>query len=99
MMTYHFVQKQLTKNAEYMINEVGATKSYDVDFREIVILDRKVQLYFVNGLVDDITVVELIKELIAINDFEENKEEVVNIIENRLVNLQVDPQTELEKVV
>lgn len=97
-MTYYFVQKQLEKNAEYMINEVGATKSFDVDFRELVILNRKVQVYFVNGLVDDIVVVELLKKLISINDDETNKEEVVNIIENRLVNLQVNPENDLVKI-
>lgn len=89
VMTYYFVQKQLEKNAEYMINEVGATKSFDLGFREIVVLDRKVQVYFVNGLVDDLTVIELLKTLVSINDDEVEKEKVVEIIKNRLVNLQV----------
>jgi len=96
-MTYYFVQKQLEKNAEYMINEVGATKSFDLGFREIVVLDRKVQVYFVNGLVDDLTVIELLKTLVSINDDEVEKEKVVEIIKNRLVNLQVTPEQALDK--
>lgn len=97
VMTYYFVQKQLEKNAEYMINEVGATKSFDLGFREIVVLDRKVQVYFVNGLVDDLTVIELLKTLVSINDDEVEKEKVVEIIKNRLVNLQVTPEQALDK--
>lgn len=97
-MTYLFVQKQINKNAAYMKDEVGATVSFDVDFREIVILHTRVQLYYVNGLVDDLTVVELLKKLISINDEETSEEQVVKIIRNRLVNLQVDPHTNMKKI-
>ena len=81
-----------------MRNEVGAKVSFDVDFREVVILHRKVQIYYVNGLVDDLTVVELLKKLIAINDEEVSEQNVAQIIQNRLVNLQVDPHTKMEDV-
>jgi len=95
-MSYLFVQKELHKNEAYMKAEVGASVSFDVDFREIIILHRKVQLYYINGLVDDITVVQLLKKLIEINDDEVNEGKVATIIKNRLVNLQVDPHTKLE---
>src|SRR5699024_2253617 len=95
-MSYLFVQKELHKNEAYMKDEVGASVSFDVDFREIIILHRKVQLYYINGLVDDITVVQLLKKLIEINDDEVSERKVATIIKNRLVNLQVDPHTKLE---
>src|SRR5690625_536031 len=97
-MSYLFVQKQLNKNAAYMKNVVGATVSFDVDFREVVVLHRRMQIYYINGLVDDVTVVELIKKLIDINDEEVDESKVVSIVKNRLVNLQVDPHTRMEKV-
>src|SRR5699024_8715890 len=95
---YLFVQKELHKNEAYMKDEVGASVSFDVDFREIIILHRKVQLYYINGLVDDITVVQLLKKLIEINDDEVSERKVATIIKNRLVNLQVDPHTKLEEL-
>lgn len=97
-MSYLFVQKQLHKNEAYMKDEVGASVSFDVDFREIIILHRKIQLYYINGLVDDITVVQLLKTLIEINDEEVSERHVATIIKNRLVNLQVDPHTKLEQL-
>src|SRR5690625_333251 len=97
-MSYLFVQKQISKNESYMINEVGAKKSFDVDFREIVVLHSTVQIYYINGLVDDITVVQLLKKLIEINDEEVSEGNVASIIENRLINLQVDPHTKMEAV-
>lgn len=97
-MSYLFVQKQISKNESYMKNEVGAKKSFDVDFREIVVLHRTVQIYYVNGLVDDLTVVQLLKKLIEINDEEVSEQNVAAIIENRLINLQVDPHTKMEAV-
>src|SRR5699024_7002110 len=51
---------------------------------------RKTQIYYVNGLVDDLTVGQLIETLIGINDEETNKSKAFEVIENRLVNLSVD---------
>lgn len=97
-MTYLFVQKEINKNAGYMKDVVGAGISFDVDYREIVVLHTRVQLYYVNGLVDDITVTELLKKLIAINDEEVAERNVKKIVQNRLVNLQVDPHTDMGKL-
>lgn len=97
-MVYLFVQKQIEKNEAFMKKELGAKVSFDLDYREIVVLHRKVQLYYINGLVDDVTVVELLKKLIAINDEEVDEENIQQIIQNRLVNLQVDPHTQMETV-
>lgn len=97
-MSYLFVQKQLSKNEDYMKNIVGAKVSFDLDYREVIILHRKVQIYYVNGLVDDITVTALLKMLIEINDDEVSEVNLPRIVQNRLINLQVDPHTKLEDV-
>src|SRR5690625_3840184 len=48
-------------------------------------------MYYVNGLVDDPAVVQIMKVLVEINDRETNKSQVYDIIKNRLVNLSVEP--------
>lgn len=98
-MSYLFVQKEISKNELFMKEQLGAKTSFDLDFREVIVLHRKVQIYYINGLVDDITVVALLKKLIEINDDEVSEENVVDIIQNRLVNLQVDPHTKMEEAV
>lgn len=93
-----YVSKHIKDNEEYMKQVVGATVSFDVGFREIVVLERKIQIYFVNGLVDDQSVIEILKELIAINDVEVEKNKLADIVKNRLVNQQVDPKDKMEEI-
>jgi len=93
-----YVYKDLNKNAEYMKDEVGESVSYDVSYREIVVLDTKIRLYYVNGLVDGIIIAELLKMLVRTNDNEKETDKIDDIIQNRLVNEQVDPHTKLEDV-
>lgn len=95
-MSYLFVQKQINKNEAYMKDVLGAKKSFDLDYREVIILHRRVQIYYVNGLVDDITVTAILKKLIEINDDEVSEQNLVEIVQNRLINLQVDPHTKME---
>src|SRR5690625_7971379 len=81
-----------------MRTEMGVGTSYDIDFRELFVLDRKVQLYYINGLVDDKTITEILKKLVEVNDFESEADKMFDIIKNRLVNQQVDPENKMEKV-
>lgn len=93
-----FVSNELTKNETYMRDEVGARVSFDLDFRELFVLERKIQLYYVNGLVDDTTIVEIIKMLVRSNDLESETDKLDEIIKNRLVNQQVEPSNNMEDV-
>lgn len=93
-----FVYKQLQDNEQFMKQELGARVSFDLDFREVVILERNIQLYYVNGLVDDMTIVELLKMLVRTNDNESESDELDDIIKNRLINSQVDQENVLSEI-
>ena len=93
-----YVSKELKTNEKYMKYEVGANISYDVSFRELIILERNVQLYFVNGLVDDMTVVHILRQLIEANDNEKANDKVYDIIKNRIVNSQVEQVNKIDEV-
>lgn len=84
------VSNRIKDNETYIKDHTGIDVTFDVGFRELIIIKEKVQLYYVNGLVDDSTVVEVIKVLVGLNDHESNEEEIKDIIHNRLVNLQVE---------
>src|SRR5690625_4486603 len=93
-----FVAKNIERNEQYMRTELGVGVSYDVDFRELIVLERKVQLYYINGLVDDKTITEILKKLVEVNDVESEETKIFEIIKNRLVNQQVDPENKIEKI-
>lgn len=94
-----YIHQDITKNAEIMKRTVGATISFDIGYREIILLKTKVHLYYVNGLVDDMTVTEMLKTLIEINDLESDKDQLSDIINNRLVNQQVETKTKFQEAI
>ena len=89
----------LKKNEVFMKERVGLDVSFDVGFREIKVLKRNIQLYYVNGLVDSLLVVEIIKKLISINDDENEKTDMKDVIENRIVHQQVSAVPTLDEAI
>lgn len=93
------VHKQISKNEQYMKEKLGLDISFDVDFRELIILKKKVQLYFVTGLCDSSIIQELIKTIVEINDNESNSKQLEEIITNRLAHQQVSKVQTMDEVV
>lgn len=96
--TMTYVSKKLKENMDYMKEIVGVSVSYDVGKREIVILEKKVAMYYVNGLVDDATIVDILTMLVRTNDLEAESDEIFDIIKNRLVNQQVEAKNKMEEI-
>ncbi|MFA1822805.1 spore germination protein [Virgibacillus oceani] len=80
-----------------MKEKLGLGVSYDLGFRELIILKNKVQVYYLTGLCDSSIVQEILKVLIAINDYESNKKKLPEIIENRLVHQQLEPTETMDE--
>src|SRR5699024_6610547 len=99
MTSFQFVAKEIEENKQFMVDEIGATISFDVDFREVIVLERKIQLYYVNGLVDDAIIVHLLKEMVNLNDHESEQDNLYDIVKNRLVNQQVDEEKKMSTIV
>ncbi|GAB4073538.1 spore germination protein SpoVAF [Barrientosiimonas marina] len=93
------IYTKIEKNEQYMRDNIGLEKSYDVEFREIIILKRKVQLYFVNGLCDSSSIQQIMRQLVEINDFETNTKKVPEIVENRIINEQLERTKSLDETV
>lgn len=97
--TKHPVSARITENQQYLKEHLGIGKSFDVGFREIIVLKKKVQLYYVTGLCDSLIFQEILKVLIQINDFESNLKKIPEIIHNRLVHQQVSEIITMDEVV
>lgn len=91
--------KNIDEIQSYMESEVGVGTSFDVDFRELIILKQRVHLYYLNGLNDTPVVVEIIKHLVSINDNETNETELPAIVHNRLVHQQVEGSKDFDDAI
>src|SRR5699024_12322714 len=95
----HYVSKDLDDNAKFMKDEAGATISFDLDYREIAIHDRRVQLYYVNVMVNDLTVATILKMLIHVNDDERESDKMFDIVRNRLVTEDEKKENQMSKLI
>jgi stage V sporulation protein AF len=93
------VSRDLEENEQYMKEHIGIGVSFDVGFRRLQILKKNVDLYYLTGLNDITIVVEIIKKLVEINDFESNQKKLKEIIHNRLVHQQVTEVNTMDEVV
>ncbi|GAB2574224.1 spore germination protein [Gracilibacillus alcaliphilus] len=93
------IDHSIIKNKEYLTNRLGIGLSFDVDFRELIILKKKVQLYFVTGLVDGDALTEIIKKLVSINDDENAKSDIFQELNNRIVHEQVKSVKTMDEAV
>ncbi|GAB3052541.1 spore germination protein [Virgibacillus ainsalahensis] len=84
------VSAKINEIQSYMEERVGVDVSFDLGIREIIVLKRKVQVYYVNGLVDTSFIQEIMEQLVEINDKETNVRKIPEIIENRLIHHQVE---------
>src|SRR5699024_4093252 len=95
----HDVEKEIIDNAKFIKDEARATISFDLDYREIAIHDRRVQLYYVNGMVNDLTVATILKMLIHVNDDESESDKMFDIVRNRSVNEDVKKENQMSKLI
>ncbi|MFD1360607.1 spore germination protein [Lentibacillus salinarum] len=93
------IYTKIEKNEQYMRDHIGLDTSFDLDFRELVILKRKIQLYYVNGLCDGSVIQQIMRQLVQINDDETNTKKLPEIVENRIIYQQVERTKSLDEAV
>lgn len=93
------ISSYIKENENNMKKKLGIDVSYDVDLRTIFVLEREVQLYFINGLVDDLSIIQILKKLVSVNDTESEEIKIYDIIKNRLVNQQVESKLFLDEAI
>lgn len=93
------VYTEISKNETYMRKRLGLDISYDMGFRELIILNRKIQLYYVSGLCDTSVIQEVLTTVIQINDVEVDSDALEDILINRLVHQQVEKVELMDEIV
>jgi len=93
------IPRDLSEAQRILEDRLGSHKSFDIDNRELVVMNRKLQIYYVTGLVDTAFVIELMSQLLLLNSLpiKENKN-VFHTIHNRLVHQQVELVNNVEEI-
>ncbi|MDT8859804.1 spore germination protein [Alkalihalobacillus sp. MEB130] len=92
------ISRKIVENEAEIKKRLGFGTSFDVGIRTFTILDKHVQMYFVNGLCDIQFIIELLKELMDL-DARGRKTETTNVkmaIRNHLPHVQVEYSDTLE---
>ena len=85
------IPKSVDEIEQYMKENVGLGKSFDLGVRKLKILHKDVHFYYVNGLCDTSFIIEITEQLVEINDHEEDSSKLFDIVQNRLVHQSVTP--------
>ena len=64
-----------------------------------MILKKRVHVYYVNGLCDSLYIIEIIKELVNLNEYEKPSKHLFEMIENRLVHESVEIVKTIDEMV
>ena len=93
------IPKSVDEIEQYMKENVGLGKSFDLGVRKLKILHRDVHFYYVNGLCDTSFIIEITEQLVEINDHEEDSSKLFDIVQNRLVHQSVTPIKSIDELV
>ena len=93
------IYKDLDDLEKFFQERVGLGTSFDMGNRKLVILKKRVHMYYVNGLCDSLFIIEIIKELVNLNEYEKPSKHLFEIIENRLVHESVEVVKTIDEMV
>ena len=83
------VEKNIDDMQKILEDKLGIGISFDVGQREFIVMERRIQFYYVTGLVDSSLVVDLMTQLLLLNSLPHPNNDVFQTIHNRLVHQQV----------
>ena len=92
------IKKNIDETQKVLEEKLGIGKSFDVGQREIVVMGRRLQIYYVTGLVDSELLVELMTQLLLLNSLPHPGSDVLQTVHNRLVHQQVTPTDKIDEI-
>ncbi|QQK75961.1 spore germination protein [Salicibibacter cibarius] len=89
----------LKKNDKIFNDRLNIDASFDVGVRKFTVLEKKVQVYFVNSLNDELIAVEILRELMDLEKFDMKTNDTRDTIENHIAHIQVDVTDDVDKCI
>ncbi|MDE5977909.1 MAG: spore germination protein, partial [Turicibacter sp.] len=96
--SYVPVEKDINETQHILEDKLGIGKSFDVGQREIIVMNRRIQFYYVTGLVDSELVVNLMTQLLLLNSLPHPDTDVFQTVHNRLVHQQVTVTDKIDDI-
>lgn len=93
------VSRRMVENEKYLNEKLGIGVTFDIGVRKLSILDKELQIYFLNGLCDSGYIIEVLKELMFLDATEKREVRIKEQIENRLTHVQVERVKKLDEAV
>lgn len=91
----------LTENEEVLKKRLGIGKSFDVGVRKLTLFQCDIAIYFVNGLVDDQSVTQILRELMSISAEANSRrtDHVKEVIKNYFAHVQVEEVESMDECI
>ncbi|MBE4910356.1 spore germination protein [Bacillus luteolus] len=95
------ISVEVQENNAYFKEHIGmGTGSFDIGVRKIKVVNKEVNVYFLNGLCDTAYIIQLLKELINIDPKgQESTPHALSLIENKLAHQSVSKVKNLDETV
>ncbi|WP_082233943.1 spore germination protein [Halobacillus massiliensis] len=90
---------KMEQNMKIMKDRLGIGKSFDAGVRTLRILDKEVNIFYINGLCETPVIVELMRQLFELNEGVKDKKSAFQLIHNSLAHQQVEKVDNIEKCV
>lgn len=83
------IYKDSEKNSRFFEKHVGLNETFDIGVRTFTIFNKKIQLYYLNGLSESLLIINIIKEMVDLNSTHREISDIRALVENRLIHQQV----------
>ncbi|GGE38339.1 stage V sporulation protein AF [Pullulanibacillus camelliae] len=93
------IKKRLKDNKSYLEERIGIGTSFDVGIREMKILGQEIGVAYCNSLVDTLSVIELLRELLRLVNLHKSGIDIKEAIKNHLAHEQVKEIKTLDEAV
>ncbi|WP_062046541.1 spore germination protein [Bacillus sp. JCM 19034] len=94
------ISPDIQENEEQLKERLGFDVSFDAGVRKITVFDKELQIYFVNGLCDNLYIIEILRELMLLDSggLKSEVDDFKQTIINHLPHVQVEYVDTLEDV-
>lgn len=93
------IPSKVAEVENYMEENVGLGKSFDMGVRKVLVLKKDVHIYYINGLCDTAFIIEIMDALLDLNDRERPTTKVFELIKNRIIDQSVEEVTTMKDLV
>ncbi|MFB7301541.1 spore germination protein [Heyndrickxia sporothermodurans] len=84
------IPKNIEELEKIFEKRIGLGVSFDLGVRHIKVLKKNIQIYYINGLIDTIFIIHILRELVDLNGSDRLSSKIYDIIQNRIVNQSVE---------